>query len=252
MTRVIAVASGKGGTGKSTVTVNLGAALAEKGRKVLIVDVDAQAAATAHLGITLDAKAVTLAEIFRGEATATDAGVIREVHGLHAIPASSALADVELALASEMEREQFLTDALNPVLNRYDFVLLDCRPEVGLLVVNALAVAGEVLIPFVPDFLSLRGIAGLLESVVKIKKRINPRLRVLGVVPNLFNPRRTLTHEVLDAVRRDLKLRVFKCAIRQDVKIAEAPAKGQPVISYAPRSHGAEDFRALAIELEEN
>jgi len=250
MARVIAVASGKGGVGKSTLSTNLGAALGEMGRKVLLVDVDAQGATTAHLGIKIAPGEATLTEVLRGEASVTDAGVIREVHGVHVIPASAALADVELALAGEMEREVFLTDALDPVLSRYDVVILDCRPEVGLLVINGLVAASEVLIPFTPDFLSLRGVAGFLDSVARVRKRLNKRLRVLGVVPNLYNPRRALTHEVLDAVSHDLKLRVFKCAIRQDVKIAEAPAKGLPVTVYAPHSHGAADFRALAIELE--
>jgi len=251
MPRVIALASGKGGVGKSTVAVNLAAALSERGRKVLVVDVDAQGAATAHLGVKVTATTRTLSELLRGEVAATDKGVIQTVaNGIRVIPASPSLADVELALAGEMSRETFLRDALEPVLKDFDYVMLDARPELSLLTLNCLVAAGEVLIPMPPDFLVARGMAALLTTVAQVKKRLNKRLRVLGVLPVMANMKRSLTLEVLDSVRNDLGLRVFKCAIRTDARIAEAPAKGMSVLQYSPRSHGASDFRSAAIELE--
>lgn len=253
MTPVIAVANQKGGTGKTTTAVNLSVCLAEGGLRVLLVDADSQANATLSLGIdyiTLErslydvlVEGVPLGEIV----CATDWGVVLA-------PATLALATAEMMLFTAFRREQVLADALEPLLGGdeepvFDVVVVDCPPSLGLLSINGLVAADWLIAPVPTEALALEGVGQLLQSVSVVQKRLNPGLKVMGLLATRFDPRERLAHDALERLRSDYGQPVFNTVIRKNVRLAEAPAFGQPVTVYAPGSAGAEDYRRLAREV---
>jgi len=248
--RVIAVANQKGGVGKSTTAVSLGAALAELGHRVLVVDLDPQGNASTGLGIRHEARDVTVYDVLASEAAIESAVVATQIGGLFAIPSTIDLAGAEIELVSQFSREMRLRKALEPLLDGvYDFILLDCPPSLGLLTVNALAAAEELLVPIQCEYYALEGLGQLLRNVRLVQQNVNPRLRLTGIVLTMFDPRTKLSEQVVEEVRKFFGERVYETVIPRTVRLSEAPGFGQPITVYDPKSRGAERYRALAKEV---
>jgi chromosome partitioning protein len=259
--RIIALMNQKGGVGKTTTTVNLGAALAEMGRRVCLVDLDPQAHLTINYGVEPSPEQCSLYDVLVEEAEFLSA-VHRVGENLALVPSSIDLAAAEIELVSVIGRESLLTQRLEAAKLDFDFVLIDCPPSLGLLTVNALAAADEVLIPMQPHFLAMQGVAKLLETVQLVHRRINPRLRVSGIVLTMFDSQTKLTSEVVAELRSFLEsaagkqlpwagARILESKIRRNIKLAECPSFGQTILSYDSSSNGAADYRALAKEVTE-
>jgi chromosome partitioning protein len=258
--RRIAIINQKGGVGKTTTTVNLGAALARRGRRVCLIDLDPQAHATTHLGVEPDGQQPSLYHVLLGQHRIQQ--VRREVaEGLWLVPADLDLAAAEVELAGVVGREVILREALQNDDAAFDYLLMDCGPSLGVLTLNALAAADEVLIPLQPHFLALHGLSKLLETTALVARRIHPGLKVSGIVMCLFDTSTRLAHEVLADLQAFLErcrgqslpwssARVFASKIRRNIKLAECPSHGQTIFTYAPKSPGAADYAALAEEID--
>lgn len=244
--RIIAVANQKGGVGKTTTTINLGAALAARGRRVLLIDIDPQASLTDALGIDAGGLEQSIYEVLTAHLPL--GGIIRQVGALRVAPATIDLAAAEMQLVYEMSRERILTDALASVVSDYDEVLIDCPPSLGILTINALAVADAVLVPVECQYLALRGLTQLMQSMDKVRQRINPHLRLLGVVPTMYDSRTVHEAEVLAKLRERYGDQVFE-PIRRSVRFAETALAGQSMLEYDPGHPGAQAYRALAEEV---
>jgi len=248
MARVIAVANQKGGTGKTTTVVNLAVCLGEVGERVLVVDCDAQCNTTMWLGVDYSAVPHSTAEVFlEGIEVGAIAGPTQ--FGVDLAPATVQLAAAEMVLAGRQDRGSVLRSALRGVGRRYDWVLLDCPPGLGLLTVNALAAAGELIAPVPTEALGLEGVGQLLETVDQVRRQLNRRLRVRGLLATRYDRRERVAQEVVERLRTDYGEPVFATVIRRNVRLSEAPAFQQPITTYAPQSRGAEDYRALAQEV---
>ncbi len=249
-TRVIAVANQKGGVGKSTTAVSLGAALAELGQRVLVVDLDPQGNASTGLGIRHDARSVTVYEVLSDDAPITEAIVQSPVPNLFGIPSTIDLAGAEIELVSQFSRELKLRKAFEPLRDEgFDFVFLDCPPSLGLLTVNALAAAEELLVPIQCEYYALEGLGQLIKNVRLVQQNVNPALRLTGIVMTMFDPRTKLSEQVVEEVRRYFGDRVYDTIIPRTVRLSEAPGFGQPITVYDPRSRGAKRYRELAKEV---
>lgn len=240
---VLSIVNHKGGAGKTTTTINLGAALALEGYRVVLIDFDAQGSLTYAMGI--DDSNPTIADALMGDRSVTELIVERE--GMHIVPAGTALADVEFAFAKSEDRLNHLKD-LVANLPDADFVLIDCPPSLSLLTLNALVASDEVLIPMQLDVLSLRGLDMMLDTIRKISP-LNPALSVMSVVPIMVDPRKNINKEILSHIRENYAVPISKQSIRTSVKAAEAPSFGKSVIRYSPGSTTATDFRLLAREV---
>lgn len=250
LVRVIAVANQKGGVGKSTTAVSLGAALAELGKKVLVVDLDPQGNASTGLGIRHEAREVTVYDVLAAEAPIDGAIVDTAVENLFAIPSTIDLAGAEIELVSQFSRELRLRRALEPLKSgAYDFVFLDCPPSLGLLTVNALAAAEELIVPIQCEYYALEGLGQLLRNVRLVQQNVNLQLRLTGIVLTMFDSRTKLSEQVVEEVRRYFGDRVYRTVIPRTVRLSEAPGFGQPITVYDPRSKGAERYRELALEV---
>lgn len=247
---VIAVCAQKGGVGKTTTTINLGAALAEYGRKVLIVDFDPQGAASVGLGINPHELDDTVYNVLV-ERDADVRSIIRStnVERLDLLPANIDLSAAEVQLVSEVARESILARALRPVEDDYDVILVDCQPSLGLLTVNALTAAHGVLIPLECEFFALRGVALLVETVEKVRDRLNPRLRLDGIVATMYDARTLHAREVIERVHEAFGDQLLQTVIRRTVKFPDASVAAEPITSYAPSHDGAHAYRQLAREL---
>ncbi len=249
-TRVIAVANQKGGVGKSTTAVSLGAALAELGYRVLVVDLDPQGNASTGLGIRHERREVTVYDVLAAEAPIEGAVVPTPVDGLFAIPSTIDLAGAEIELVSQFSRELRLRRALEPLKDgAYDFVFLDCPPSLGLLTVNALAAADELIVPIQCEYYALEGLGQLLRNVRLVQQNVNAGLHLTGIVLTMYDPRTKLSEQVVEEVRRFFGDRVYETVIPRTVRLSEAPGFGQPITVYDPRSRGAECYRDLAREV---
>ncbi|MFM7146215.1 MAG: ParA family protein [Actinomycetales bacterium] len=247
---VISVVNQKGGVGKTTTTVSLGAALAEYGRRVLIVDFDPQGALSVALGLNPNELGLTVYNLL-SDPSCNVRDVIRKTEqgNLDLLPSNIDLAAAELQLVSEVGREHALARALEPVLADYDIILIDCQPSLGLLTLNALSASTGVIVPLECEYFALRGVALLTETIEKVKGRLNPDLEIIGVVATMYDPRTLHSREVYARVIQAFGDLVFQTAIHRTVKFPDAAVAGQPIELFAPGSIGAEAYKALAREV---
>jgi chromosome partitioning protein len=248
--RIIAIANQKGGVGKSTTAVSLGAALADIGYRVLVADLDPQGNASTGMGIRHDARDISVYDVVVSEADIHRAIVPTPVARLHAVPATIDLAGAEIELVSQFSREARLKRAIDPVREGlYDFILLDCPPSLGLLTINALTAAEELIVPIQCEYYALEGLGQLLRNVSLVQQNINSGLRLSGIVMTMFDPRTKLSEQVVQEVQRYFGDLVYRVIIPRTVRLSEAPGFGQPITAYDPKSKGAEAYRALASEV---
>ncbi len=250
MTRIYAFANQKGGVGKTTTAVNLGACLAEAGYRVLLVDADPQANATSSLGIEANTLRSSLYDVLIRKHAAADNLLPTPHENLHLLPSAPALAGAEVELVSLLAREFLLRRALEPVLEQYTHVLVDCPPSLGLLTVNALVAAADgVLVPIQCEYLALEGLGRLWHTVQMVRESLNPALFISGMVLTMYDPRTNLSDQVVAEVRSHFPLQTFSTVIPRSVRLSEAPSYGRTILQYAPASAGARAYRALAQEL---
>lgn len=242
-TSIVAIINQKGGTGKTTTTINLGSALSKLGKKVLLIDLDPQSNLSYSLAVTQpDA---TLADAFLGNKALKE--ILVEKDNLWIAPGSNELVDIEISLVAQANRENFLKNMLDGVKG-FDYILIDCPPSLSVLTLNALTAAHEVLIPLQMEVLTLQGLDQIMNTVQKVRKAFNPKLRIKGIVVVMFDMRRKLSQEILEYLQENIKEHIFKSQIRLNVKLAEAPSFGKSVLDYDASSNGAKDYKALAEE----
>jgi chromosome partitioning protein len=247
---VIAMCNQKGGVGKTTSTINLGAALAEYGRRVLLVDMDPQGALSAGLGVPHYELEKTIHNVLvEPRVSIDDVLLSTRVKHMDLVPSNIDLSAAEIQLVNEVGREQTLGRALHPVLDRYDYVLIDCQPSLGLLTVNGLACAGGVVIPTECEFFALRGLALLTDTVDKVRDRLNPKLEISGILLTRYDPRTVNAREVMARVVEQFGDLVFDTVITRTVRFPETSVAGEPITTWAPKSVGAIAYRALACEV---
>ncbi len=244
---IVAIANQKGGVGKTTTAVNLGAALAESGARVLLVDVDAQGNAASALGAPRGARP-NIFDALLGGVPLDDCILRTAIGNLDLVPASLDLAGAELELASAPDRERRLAAALAPVRGGYDIALIDCGPSLGLITLNALSAADQVLVPVQCEYLALEGLAALIDTIARVRRQLNPALRMLGVVATMYDGRTRLARDVADELRRHIDT-LFDTIIPRSVRLGEAPSHQMAVLQYAPDSRAAEAYRQLAQEV---
>ena len=248
--KVLAICNQKGGVGKTTSTINLGAALAEYGRRVLLVDFDPQGALSVGLGIPAHSLEQTIYNVIIEHSVGVDEVVMNtRVDDMDLLPSNIDLSAAEVQLVSEVGREHTLLRTLRPVLDRYDYILVDCQPSLGLLTVNALAAADGVLIPLECEFFSLRGAALLIDTIQKVRERLNPKLEITGILATMFDPRTLHSREVMARVVEAFGDIVFDTVINRTVRFPETTVAGEPITRWAPKSAGAKAYRALAREV---
>ncbi|MGI6072909.1 MAG: ParA family protein [Lachnospiraceae bacterium] len=249
MGRIIAVTNQKGGVGKTTTTVNLAATLAEMGRKVLMVDMDPQGNATSGIGIEKRKVGCTVYELMIGEAQFEECVKKTAFWNLWILPSNINLSGIEIELLDQDRREYRLRDVLERKKVNYDYVLVDCPPSLNMLTVNALTAADSVLVPIQCEYYALEGLSQLLHTVSLVKKRLNPDLKMEGVVFTMYDSRTNLSMQVVENVKKNLKQNIYDTIIPRSVRLAEAPSHGMPISAYAPRSTGADSYRLLAMEV---
>ena len=246
---IMAIVNQKGGVGKTTTTINLAAALAELGQRVILVDLDPQGNASTGLGLMRGDRGTSIYDILVDGVGAGDAVVESSVQGLHIIPSSIDLAGAELEIGASAGRTTRLRDALGAIANSYDYILLDCPPSLNVLTVNALSAAASVLVPLQSEFFALEGLSQLLKTVEMAKAQLNPKLYIEGVMLTMYDRRNRLSAQVAADVREHLGRAVFDTLIPRNVRIAEAPSFGQSVIHYDPASKGARAYMDLGREI---
>ena len=249
MGRTVAVVNQKGGVGKSTTAVNLGACLALLGKRILLVDIDPQGNATTGLGVDKRGIENDSYALLLGEIAARSAIIPTDVENLWLIPATPNLAGAEVELVSALARENRLRQALADLTEQYDYIFIDCPPSLGLLTINALVAADQMIIPIQAEFYALEGLSQLTAIVRRVKEALNPRLEILGVLVTMFDGRTRLAVEVLDEVLRYFPEQVFKTQIPRNIRLSEAPSFGKPVVLFDVKSRGAQAYLDLAREV---
>lgn len=247
--RIIAIVNQKGGVGKTTTSINLAAALANKGLRVLLIDMDPQGNASTGLGIPRRQRENTIYNVLTEGLSVDDAITPTEVENLSILPSHVDLSAAEMEIGMAEGRTRILRDAIGQAASQFDYVMIDCPPSLNLLTINALSAARSVIVPLQCEFFALEGLSQLLQTVEMAKTSINPALAIDGVMLTMFDARNRLSAQVAEDVRKHLGRAVFETIIPRNVRIAEAPSFGQPVIKYAPNSKGSKAYLALADEL---
>ena len=249
MGRVIAVANQKGGVGKSTTAINLSACLAEKGKKVLAIDIDPQGNTTSGLGVDKNNVENTLYELLLGEAEAKDTIVKDVVENVDLIPSNVNLSGAEIELIGVDEKEYIMKKIIDKVRRKYDYIIMDCPPSLNMLTINALTAANSVLVPIQCEYYALEGLSQLIHTIELVKERLNKKLVMEGVVFTMYDARTNLSLQVVENVKDNLQQNIYKTIIPRNVRLAEAPSYGQPITLYDTRSAGSEAYRLLAEEV---
>ncbi len=249
MSKIIAIANQKGGVGKTTTSVNLGAGMAALGKRVLLVDIDPQGNTTSGVGINKADVADCIYDVLINEVDPQDTILETQNEGLHIIPATIQLAGAEIELVSMISRELKLKKALNAVKGNYDYVIIDCPPSLGILTINSLTAADSVIIPIQCEYYALEGLSQLLNTVRLVQKNLNPHLKIEGVLLTMLDARTNLGIQVIEEVKKYFQEKVYKTIIPRNVRLSEAPSHGQSIITYDPRSKGAEVYLELAKEV---
>ena len=249
MSRIIAISNQKGGVGKTTTSINLSACLAEKGKKVLLVDIDPQGNATSGVGVNKNECENTVYELIIGSCKLEDCIIHDALENLSVIPSNVNLAGAEIELIGVNDKEFILKKNIDKIRDNYDYIIIDCPPSLNTLTVNALTTADTVLVPIQCEYYALEGLSQLLYTINLVKERLNPSLEMEGVVFTMFNARTNLSLEVVENVKDNLKQSFYKTIIPRNVRLAEAPSHGLPINLYDSKSAGAESYRLLADEV---
>ena len=252
MGRVIAVANQKGGVGKTTTATNLSACLAEKGKKVLAIDMDPQGNMSSALGIDKNAVDYTIYELILGDCTLEECLQSETIENLSVLPANVNLSGAEIELIGVEDKEFILKSYIDEVKEEYDFIIIDCPPSLNTLTVNAMTTADTILVPIQCEFFALEGLSQLIHTINLVRERLNPNLEIEGVVFTMYDARTNLSLQVVENVKENLKQTIYKSIIPRNVRLAEAPSHGKPITLYDSKSAGAEAYRELADEVIEN
>ncbi len=249
MGRIIAVANQKGGVGKTTTAINLSACLAEKGKKVLTIDIDPQGNTSSGLGIDKNNLENTIYELLIGDCTIEDCLLNNIIDNLSLLPSNVNLAGAEIELIGIEEKEYILKKEISKIRDNYDYLIIDCPPSLNTLTVNAMTTADTVLVPIQCEYYALEGLSQLIHTINLVKQRLNPNLEIEGVVFTMYDARTNLSLQVVENVKMNLKQTIYKSIIPRNVRLAEAPSHGLPINIYDPKSAGAEGYRDLADEV---
>ncbi len=249
MSRVIAISNQKGGVGKTTTSINLSACLAEKGKKVLTIDMDPQGNTTSGLGIEKDTVEHTSYKLLLGESTIEETITPSVMEGVSVIPSERGLAGAEIELIGIDKKEYILKNAVDKIRDQYDFIIIDCPPSLNTLTVNAMTTADTVLVPIQCEYYALEGLSDLMYTIELVKSRLNEKLEIEGIVFTMFDARTCLSLQVVENVKENLDQTIYKSIIPRNVRLAEAPSHGMPINMYDSKSAGAEGYRDLADEV---
>ena len=249
MGRVIAITNQKGGVGKSTTTINLSACLAEKGQKVLAIDLDPQGNTTSGFGVDKESLETTLYDLLLGEMSPDEVIQKNVVEGVDLIGSTTDLSGAEIELISKDNREYLLKGIIDSKRGEYDFIILDCPPSLNMMTINALTAANSVIVPIQCEYYALEGLSQLLYTINLVKERLNPDIEIEGVVLTMYDARTNLSAEVVENVRKNVDKNIYKVVIPRNVRLAEAPSFGQPITLYDSKSSGADSYRRLAMEV---
>jgi len=246
--RKIAVINQKGGSGKTTSVVNIGWCLSENKRKVLLIDLDPQAHTTIHLGFEPPNIEKSIYEVLINEVP-IDETIVQINNYLYLVPSKIELASAEIELVTAVGREIILKEILKKYKKRFDYILIDCPPSLGLLTLNALTTVNEVFIPIQAEFFALEGLTKLLQTIQLVKERLNPSLEISGIILTMFDIRKNICKDVAEKVKNHFNEKIFKTVIRENVRLAEAPSFGKSIYQFSPDSHGASDYKKLTKEI---
>lgn len=249
MRRTIAIANQKGGVGKTTTAINLSACLAEKGKKVLAVDMDPQGNMTSGLGVDKDSVENTIYNLIIGEAKMKEVLIKNVLENLDIIPTNIDLSGAEIELLDVEEKEYIVRNEINKIKDNYDFIIIDCPPSLSMLTINAMTTADSVLVPIQCEYYALEGLSQLIHTVKLVRDRLNPKLTIEGVVFTMYDARTNLSLQVVENVKDNLKQTIYKTIIPRNIRLAEAPSYGIPINKYDPKSAGAESYLRLADEV---
>lgn len=249
MAKIIAIANQKGGVGKTTTSINLSAALAEKNKKVLVIDTDPQGNTTSGFGIEKNELENTIYELMLGDCSVRECIVKDVMEGISIIPSNVNLAATEIELIGVDKKEFILKDEIDFVKDDYDYIIIDCPPSLNLLTINAMTTANSVLVPIQCEYYALEGLSQLIHTVNLVKTRLNPDLDMEGVVFTMYDSRTNLSNQVVENVKNNLNQKIYKTMIPRNIRLAEAPSFGMPICEYDPKSAGAEAYRELANEV---
>lgn len=249
MGKVIAIANQKGGVGKTTTTINLSAALGAKGKKVLVIDMDPQGNTTSGFGVEKNEVENTIYELMLGEVPVKECIISEVSKGVSIIPSNVNLAAAEIELSNENRKEYIVKDEIEFIKDDYDYIIVDCPPSLSMLTVNAMTTADSVLVPIQCEYYALEGLSQLIHTINLVKERLSPDLSMEGVVFTMYDSRTNLSEQVVESVKQNLNHRIFNTLIPRNVRLAEAPSYGEPIISYDPKSPGAEAYMKLADEI---
>ena len=249
MGKIIAIANQKGGVGKTTTSINLSAALAEEGKKILVVDIDPQGNCTSGFGIDKNRQEFTVYELLLDDCTINECMQREIMKGIDLIPANVNLAASEIELIGIPRKEYILRDALDFVKDDYDYIFLDCPPSLSVLTVNAMTASDTVLVPIQCEYYALEGLSQLIHTINLVRERLNPVLDIEGIVFTMYDARTNLSAQVVENVRANVEQRIYNTLIPRNIRLAEAPSYGEPITIYEPKSAGAEAYKKLAKEM---